>query len=544
MLAELRIQHLAVVENLSATFKPGLNVISGETGAGKSLLLGAVELALGGKGRTQVGEGSDRGEVFAVFDPPAAHPVRQRLEDQGFNRDGEIILGRVLFATGRSRATLNDRPVTLEVLAEIGSMLVETTGQDAQIGLLSGAAQRAVLDRFAGAGSVVAEVAQAAKGWRQAQRDLEALREAAKSQNERREILAHRLNALEALAPQPDEIETLRGQRERLRHARQIVEAVEAAREGLDRAIPDLETCAGALDQAIRWDEGLREAAELLNQAQTFAEEALRALPRLEDEENGPSLETIEERLFALSDWSRRLGCPPEELPQALTQVQEEFAGLEHIDDTLRGAEKRLDLAEQTWREAAARLSALRRKSAPLLARAVQARLQALNLGGGSFSVDLNDEGVLGDPHGFETATFRFQSHPGLPAGPLAAVASGGERSRLLLALKLALGEGHAIPTSIFDEVDVGIGGPTAGAVGKLLRELGERRQVVSITHLAPVAACGHSQIVVGRDGERPLLAVTMVDGAERVRELARMLGDPNAPSALEHAQSLLNLAP
>ncbi len=555
MLTGLSIRDIVLIERLDLELGAGLTVLTGETGAGKSIVLDALGLALGGRaGRELVRRGAAQGVVAASFAPPPDHPARALLAEQGLDGavepDRELLLRRSLGADGRSRAFLDDTPVASQLLRRLSTSLVAVHGQHDSQGLLDPAVQRALLDGFAGASGTLVELRAAWQAWRAAEarrRDLAAeLERGARAAEE----LRHRAEELEALAPRPGEEQELAETRARLQGRERLLGA-------LDEALAGTADAGERLAQASRRLVRVRELAEAavgraleaLDRARIELEEAEAALSalRADADADGDRLDEVERRLFALRDAARRYRVPADELDALLARTRAELARLDDGAAGLAAAERDAAAAEAVFRATAGRLSGLRAAAAERLAAAVEAELAPLRLERARFRVALEplaEADWAGD--GGERVTFLVATDPGAPPGPLARIASGGELARLMLALEVVLARLDPTPTLIFDEIDAGIGGATADAVGERLARLARDRQVLVVTHAPQVAARATHHLAVrkhlGPTGAR--VEVAPLGPAERRQEIARMLaGAEITEAARAAAASLIELA-
>jgi len=554
MLTGIAIRDVVLIERLDLELGPGLTVLTGETGAGKSILLDALGLALGGRAeRDLVRRGAERALVTASFAPPADHPARAILAEQGLAGDaaaGEILLRRSLGADGRSRAFLDDTPVAGQLLRRLGETLVAVHGQHDTRGLLDPAVQRAVLDAFAGAEGAVAALRAAWQAWRSAEQRRRELAAAAERAEREAEELRRRAEELEALAPEPGEEVRLAEARARLQGRERLVAALEEGLAGAEAARERLAQAARRLERVrILAESELAPALAALERAQVELDEAAAGLEALRRglASTEDSLESIESRLFALRAAARKYRVPVEGLPELLEATRAELARLEDGSAGLAAAERAAAEAEATFRAAATRLSALRAAAADRLAAAVAAELAPLRLERARLEVALETlpEADWG-PEGAERVSFRVATNPGQPPGPLARIASGGELSRIMLALEVVLARLDPTPTLVFDEIDAGIGGATADAVGERLARLGRDRQVLVVTHAPQVAARADRHLLVRKRVEAggARVEVEPLGPAGRRQEIARMLaGSEVTEAARAAAQSLLELA-
>jgi DNA repair protein RecN (Recombination protein N) len=554
MLASLAIRDVVLIEKLDLSFDAGLAVLTGETGAGKSILLDSLGLALGQRAEAGlVRAGQAQASVAAAFLPAHDHPCFEILRDQGISAEDELVLRRVLQADGKSRAFINDQPVSVALLKRLGATLVEVQGQHEQVGLADPATHAGLLDAFGALDGERAATATAWAAWREATRRLAAAREAIASAQREEEWLRHAVGELTDLAPEEGEEDALAAERQKLQQGERRAEAIAAALGELtprDRRAASparaLREAARALERLPPPNEEAQPAIQALAAAQDALSEAETLLTRLMNEA-GPDprrLEQVEERLFALRAGGRKHSVPVSELASLLGRLR---ARLEALDAgagevaTLEAAEAK---ARGNYIAAAGKLSATRRKSAAALEKALAEELPPLKLDRARLVIDITarDENAWG-ADGQDRVSFLVATNPGQTPGALAKIASGGELSRLMLALKVVLSRGSPVPTLIFDEVDSGIGGATAAAVGERLARVADRVQVLVVTHSPQVAARGtrHFRVAKQVKGQRAETRVEILDQAERYEELARMLaGEKVTEAARAAARSLL----
>ena len=548
MLRRLTIRDFVIVDRLDLEFAAGFGALTGETGAGKSILLDALGLALGGRGEAaMVRSGRERADVAAEFDLPAGEGLAAWLVEQELPADeGMLILRRTIDAGGRSRAWINGVAATLAQLRTAGEWLADIHGQHAHHALLRADAQRALLDAQAGAGALVAEVAARHREWQRLlrlQREAEA--DSASSARER-ELLAWQLRELEQVGFDIEEWAEINAEHARLAHAAGLIEGAEAAVVALGEG--ELAVCSvlGRLDGRIAaladFDAGLADVRELISAAAIQADEALHALRRYRDrlELDPGRLAELERRIAAVMEAARKYRVQPEELPALAQQWRERLDTLEATADPARLAAA-AQAARAAFESVAAELTAARLPAARRLSEEIAAAMQDLAMAGGRFEVALTP--CAPSAAGVEEVEFRVAANAGQPLRSLAKVASGGELSRIGLAIQVITSRDSAVPTLIFDEVDVGIGGRVAEIVGKLLARLGQDRQVLCVTHLPQVAACADWQwrIAKREQGGETLSEVAPLDDAARVEEVARMLGGVNITATTrEHAAEML----
>jgi DNA repair protein RecN (Recombination protein N) len=535
MLLSLSIRDVVLIDRLDLAFSPDLSVLTGETGAGKSILLDALGLALGARADSGlVRKGAAQAVVTAEFDLPADHAARAILAEQGIGLDETLMLRRVVNADGRSRGFVNDQPASVGLLRQLGDLLVEIQGQFEQRGLLDPANHRALLDAFAAKPDAVVAVGAAWTRWRQARQARERAEAAIERARADEEWLRHALGELDAIKPQPDEEASLVARRAILSHRAQVAEAMEAAA----AALTGERGGERALHQAARGLEKLRDKAggaldatiAALERAIVETTEAIALLEaaRRDDEmDREGGLDAVEERLFNLRTLARKHSVAVDALAGLRAEIAQRLGGIEdgRADLTrLTAAENQAALA---YRHAAERLSAIRAQAARRFDAAVQAELAPLKLERAKFTTGLAplDPADYG-PDGAERVAFEVATNPGTPPGPLTKIASGGELSRFLLALKVVLARVSSVPTIVFDEVDSGIGGAVAAAVGDRLHRLGQELQVLVVTHSPQVAARGghHWRVAKHQAADITTTRIEALDGPARREEIARML--------------------
>jgi len=565
MLRRLSLRDVVIVPSLELEFDDGFSVLTGETGAGKSILIDALQLALGSRADAGlVREGAARAEIAAEFDAPAG--LAGWLEDGGFapEVEGRLLLRRSVDAQGKSRAWINGSAATAAQLREAGEALVEIHGQHAWQSLTRPAAVRALLD--AEAGIDTAPLAACWQTWKQAQAALERARGLRDGIERERERLAWQIGEIDKLNPGADEWDELNAEHQRLAHGQALLDAVRAALAALSEGEPAADALTAsaidALGDVVRFDAGLASVVEVLQGAQTQLQDAahtLHAYLGRTDPDPG-RLADLDARLGSWVSLARRYRRPPAELPALLAGWQQELQQLNAAAD-LAALERACAEAEAAWRKAARTVSQARARAAPKLAAAVTQAMQQLGMGGGSFEVALpaQDEPQV---YGLESVEFRVAGHAGSTPRPLAKVASGGELSRLALAIAVTTssrsGQGTAHPTNapitgagaargaatlIFDEIDAGVGGTVADSVGRLMKQLGRATQVLAVTHLAQVAACADWHFVVSKvpRGSKTVSDVAPVVGEMRVAEIARMLGGEHLTgTSRAHAEAML----
>jgi DNA repair protein RecN (Recombination protein N) len=534
MLVALAIRDLVVIDRLDLRLGAGLTVLTGETGAGKSILLDALGLTLGMRAEgSVVRRGAERASATAEFTLPASHPIRTLLAERGMTIEDSLVLRRVVGSDGRSRAFANDEPVSIGLLRDIGAVLVEIESQSEAHGLLDSATHRALLDAFAGNAALVVKTRESHGAWREAAEIEARARATAEMARTEEDLLRHTERELSDFAPRNGEEPKLADERAFLMGASRLAEAVAATRAeiGQGRGVAGTLNAAHRMlaRQASAGGERLTPALKALEAAAieaTEAETALDALAR--DLDPDPRrLEAIEERLFGLRDLARKHNVPPDRLPALLNDIRGKLATLDQSADATKALAAATKAARDAFLAAAKALGATRKKAAAELDLAVTRELKPLKLDRAIFRTRLD---VLAEddagPDGLERIAFEIATIPGTEPGALAKVASGGELSRIMLALKVTLASTGDATTLVFDEVDAGVGGATAAAVGERLAKLARKRQVIVVTHSPQVAARGdcHLRVEKRLAGEGATAQVRALEPAHRREEIARML--------------------
>jgi DNA repair protein RecN (Recombination protein N) len=545
MLRRLLLRDVVIVAELEIDLASGFTVLTGETGAGKSILIDALQLALGNRAEASlVREGASRAEVCAEFDTPLS--LLPWLDEAGFNRDDTLLLRRSVDAAGKSRAWINGSPATLAQLREAADHLVDIHGQHAWQSLTRPTAVRALLDAQAGADTTA--LTRAWQTWRTALATLAQARSQQSSLEQERERLAWQIAELNKLAPADGEWDTLNAEHQRQAHSQALLDGARAAQAALseddNNAGVLVARAINALDAVQSFDADLGAVTEVLRAAQAQLDDAAHSLASYlgHHEPNPQRLAELDARLGAWMALSKRYRRAPAELPALLTAWQAELKNLDAASD-LQALELTVANAESVWRAEAKRVSALRKKAAPVLASAVTQAMQQLGMAGGQFEVALLPQSEA-QAFGLEAVELRVAGHAGSTPRALAKVASGGELSRLALAIAVTTAQKNdstSVGTLIFDEIDAGVGGTVADSVGRLMKQLGRSTQVMAVTHLAQVAACADGHFVVSKSlrGKQTLSDIKSVEGEARVAEVARMLGGETL-SGTAHAQTLL----
>ncbi|MFZ5616779.1 MAG: DNA repair protein RecN [Pseudomonadota bacterium] len=536
MLTALHIQDFVLIDQLSLPLGEGLTALTGETGAGKSILLEALGLAAGGRtDRGAVRRGSERGVVAAVFEPGAVHPVWLLLEKNGVAAaDDQVILRRIQGADGKSRAFINDQPVSIGLLKTVGELLIEIHGQHDGVSFLASGTHRSLLDEFSGQSKASEAVLRAWADWRAAEGALEERLKFREQAAKEADYLRHVVAELSDLDPQTDEEALLAARRAEMMAAQKVTEDLAAAaeilsEEGLEgklaaaahrltRASAHFERDPNPLETAIdRIDRALSECVE----ARAAVEDAVERLGL--DER---ALEETEERLFAIRAAARKHGVAPDKLPEFLNKASSALAALDEGEAQVGELEKASAEACALYFDLARQLSNARRKSAKILDAAVARELEPLKLGKAQFAASIETDEHKAGPNGIDVVEFMVSTNPGAPMGPLKTIASGGELSRFVLAMKAALAAKENRTVIIFDEVDAGVGGAVADAVGERLAMLAADAQVLVVTHSPQVAARAktHWRVEKSHSKDQTATRVVVLGEDERIEEIARML--------------------
>ncbi|CDZ96073.1 DNA repair protein RecN [Pseudomonas saudiphocaensis] len=555
MLVHLSVHNFAIVEHLDLELQRGMSVISGETGAGKSIMLGALGLALGDRADSSaVRIGADKADILASFDLDDIPDARAWLAERDLDSDGPCILRRVITAEGRSRGYINGTPCPQSDLKALGELLIDIHSQHEHQSLLKTDTHRRLLDEYSGSQELARQVQLAAQRWRQTRQTLERLSNSSDEQRARHQLLSYQLEELENLALGENEQEQLEDEHRNLANAEQLLSA---CRQVMDMCSESdagnvLSALTGSLQRLSAFQNqpgALAEAAGLLASARIQVEEAMGELNRFVDhfDADPERQQMLEERLDAIYTLARKHRVQPTELPALQQRLLDELESLNADDEALERLSEELAAYGRHYEEKASELSRIRQEAATALAASVESEIQRLGMPGGKFSVQLKPA-AEGDymPFGLEQVEFLVSANPGQPLRPLAKVASGGELSRISLAIQVITAQTSRVPTLVFDEVDVGIGGPTAEVVGQLLRRIGEQGQVLTVTHLPQVAAQGHNHLFVhkARGKDETHTAVATLQKDERIEEIARMLGGVDlTEQALAHARQMIESA-
>ncbi len=555
MLARLSIRDIVLIERLDIEFSRGLAVLTGETGAGKSILLDAFALALGGRGDAGlVRHGAEQGQVTAVFDVPRGHPASAILSDNGLEDSGEMILRRVQLADGRTRAFLNDQAISVQTLKAVGATLVEIHGQHDDRALVDASTHRRLLDAFSGLERDVAALEKLWEARRAANAVLAEHRAAMERAAREADYLRHAADELKALAPKDGEETALAERRTTMMQGEKIAADLREAQDavgGNQSPVATLSAAVRRLERRAANSPALVEpAVKAIDAAINALEEADQHLAAalIATDFDPAELERIEERLFALRAASRKYSTPVDNLAALAAKYRQDVALIDAGADQLKKLEAAAAEADGHYRAAAARLSAVRAKSAEKLNRAVNAELAPLKLERARFMTQVESDPASPGPQGFDRVEFWVQTNPGTKPGPLMKVASGGELSRFLLALKVVLSDRGSAPTFVFDEIDTRVGGAVADAIGARLARLADKVQVMAVTHAPQVAARANQHLLISKDaldkGKRVATRVNMLAADLRREEIARMLaGAEITAEARAAAERLLKAA-
>ena len=552
MLTDLSIRDVVLIDALDLTFENGLGVLTGETGAGKSILLDALGLALGARAETRlIRHGKDKATVSARFDCPAGHSARLLLSDNDIDIDDseDLTLRRSVSSDGRSRAYVNDQPVSVGLLRDLGQHLVEIQGQFEQLGLLDVSRHGVLVDAFGRHTKSLEETSRSYARWQSSQKALEEAKRLADEARKDEEFLRFAVEELTRFDPQPNEDETLSAERTLLQNTEKLADAIKEAQKhltGPNGSDNGLRKAAKALDSIASKTAGVLDSAiDSLDRASIEMNEAMSALNDVAHSLSADSsrLDHTEERLFALRDLARKHNVRPDELSELRDRFVQQMEMIDRGADTITGLEAEAKAALASYRANAQSLSDARQKAGKALDKAVNTELVPLKLEKAKFSTSITElpESEWG-PQGMDRIVFTASTNPGAPPGPIQKIASGGEISRFLLALKVVLAESGGNQTLVFDEVDSGVGGATAAAVGSRLNRLAQHRQVLVVTHSPQVAALGetHWQVKKSEASSGVSTAVSALGQNERLEEIARMLSGAKVTEEARAAASRL----
>ena len=556
MLVNLQVRDFAIVDRIAVEFEPGMTVLTGETGAGKSILVDALGLVLGERGGSKlVRSGAKRAEFSAEFDLSGLPRTRAWLEEQALDEDDQCLLRRVVNSDGRSRAFINGNAVPVQQLKTLGEMLIDIHGQHFHQSLGRRAIQRDLLDHYGGLQALREQTADAFTQWRSLLERLGALQSADADRASRVDLLTFQLQEIESLDAQPGEYSELQAEAQRLANSGRLAEGVAAALDGLSdndtgNVASMLASAERALQSLVEFDEELSPVVELLDTAGIQVAEASDSLRRYGDsiDMDPGRQDLVEQRLDSMQSIARKHRVEPGDLPDLRTRLSAELDELTHAEERGRELEQEAQDAEDAFRDLAGELSRLRKISARKFASAVSDAMAGLGMPGGKFEIALEPLAAGTErASGLDDIEFLISANPGQPAMPLSKVASGGELSRMSLSIQVIASDGSTIPTMVFDEVDSGVGGGVAEMVGRRLAEVARDRQVLCVTHLPQVASLANHHIRISKvtDGKATRTGAHVLDQEERVDELARMLGGVQITAKTrEHAAEMLAGAP
>ncbi len=555
MLLHLTIRNFAIIDALELDFETGLTALTGETGAGKSILLGALGMVLGDRAdNDSIKQDADHAEIVAEFDIQNNEAVRSWLVEQALNADDECLLRRRVSKDGRSRAYINGTPVNLQLIRELGEMLIDIHGQHEHQSLMKPVAQRRLLDDYANHSNLIEAVSNAYVQLKLVHEQLQHLEQAGSDRNNRLDLLRFLTQELDALALENNEYEKLNEQHSRLAHAEKLTTTVQQSLEELygndDSNIQsNVARVIASLQDIAEVDGRLNPVVDMLQDALVQIDESVSQLRAYGDdiELNPAELEVIEQRLQVILDLARKHRVEPGALGEMHQQLVNELSELDHADERLEELRNEYKTLEQTYRNAAQSLSNSRSKAAKKLDKAITKAMQTLGMSGGKFIIEITrSDNEKRSAHGIDRIDFTVTANTGQPCKTLSRVASGGELARISLAIQMITAAQTRIPTLIFDEVDSGVGGRIAEIVGQHLRILGNSSQVVCITHLPQVASQAHQHLRVHKqsDKKQTRTGVDTLSRQQRIEEIARMLsGIDITQQSLAHAEEMITRA-
>lgn len=555
MLNHIHISNLISLQEVKLDLLKGTTVITGETGAGKSILIDAVDIALGGRANADmVRQGQEKADISLSFDVRKLPDARAWLKNLDLDQDGECLIRRTIHKDGRSRSYINGMPTTLQPLRELSDLLINIHGQHENQSLMRSDKQRDMLDRYAGHMNWVDQVRHLAEEWTAVSQELKTLRAVSSERTSRSEFLRFQFNELDALHLQPDEFHTLDLEHKQLAHSGELLDNIQIAIACLsddeeNNALTQLNRSLHALETIMKVDPKIQTWVESIKNAILQVSDTEDDLRRyLESVDLDPErLQWLDQRISTLFDIARKHKVAPNELYDLQQRIATELNELDTSDERITELENKLNLLQKEYLQVATKLSESRAKAANILEREITTSIQELSLPHGQFHIHLEkEENSSISAHGLEKVIFQIKTNAGQSMQLLSKVASGGELSRISLAIHMATAEQHTIPTLIFDEVDVGIGGGVAEIVGKLLRRLGHTHQVLCITHLPQVAAQGQQHLLVKKTHENNMTIshIRPLNAKEKTQEIARMLGGVEiTKKTLEHAKEMIESA-
>lgn len=554
MLSELQIRDYAIVDRLYLNLKEGMSVFTGETGAGKSIAIDALGIALGDRAESSVvRNGATRAEITASFDIRKNKEAQNWLREHELDEDGECILRRTINKESGSRAYINGRPVPLQRIKELAELLIDIHSQHQHQSLLRSSEQRNLLDQYGQCVEVAYQVQQAFNQWKQDCKAKAQLLSAEQDRQSRLDFLVFQLNELEKLSPIQGEWETIESEHATMANLEKIEASINESLELLydenNAALSQINHTISSLEKVAQFNPVIVSAIDLLNSSRVNIEEAANELRSVTDDSewNQARFEWLEERIAGYMSLSRKHHCEPGELMEIQEKLGSELEELRDADVTLEKMDLAIERSLHNYQQLADKLTAQRSKAAQKLGEEVTKHLAKLGMKGSSFQVELHsEEPATPASYGNETILFTVSTNRGQDAQAIQKIASGGELSRISLAIQVVTAKVARIPAMVFDEVDVGIGGGTAEIVGKMLRQLSKTRQILCITHQPQVASQGHQHYLVEKASKSTstTTAFTLLDQVQRKEEIARMLGGINITlTTLEHAEEMLSLA-
>ncbi len=553
MLSSITIRNLAVVQSLDLELDPGLTVLTGETGAGKSILLTALGLALGTRADSGfIRPNCKRAEITLEFDLQDSPDALEWLKEQDLDDNNQCLIRRVINEDGRSRAYINNQQSTLQSLQNLTSHLIEIHGQHAHLTLLSSTEQRKLLDQYGGINTLVTDLNQQVKQWQHIDNELVQRQQAMQDADARIELLRYQIEELVQNEIETLDYETISDQQRRLTHQDSLLTTVQAEltrlRDNEQSSVTEmLESSIQALTPMIDFVPELQEVTTMLIESQIQIEEATRTLRHIFDsqEPDPEQLLWLDDKLSVFHDLARKHQIKPEQLGAHLLTLQQQLEALDSSEQTLEDLRQKKSKLEMRYTQLAKKLSEKRSKHANKLASIISESICQLGMPQGRFVIDIQStDSATPKIDGIDQIQFLISANPGLPPRPISKIASGGELSRISLAIQVAISQTRSVATMIFDEVDSGIGGATAQIVGNLLRQLADKQQVLCVTHLPQVAAQSHQHLLVHKasDGDSTQSTVIKISDAQRANEIARMLGGIEiTEQTLAHAEEMLN---
>lgn len=552
MLTHLTVKNLAIVKSLDIDLNRGLTAITGETGAGKSIAIDALGLCLGERAEAGlVRAGADKAEVCATFDVSALPSAASWLKDNELDDEHDCIIRRVISAEGRSKAYINGSAVALQQLKQLGAHLVSIHGQNAHQQLLKPDVQRQILDSYAQHNSLLTEVSERYTALKHAQKSLDELLTSQQQRADRKQLLAYQVSELDEFALAEGEFTELETEHKRLSHSQTLLEQAQLSFHKLYdddefNALAIVQSSLDSIEELVEHDSTLAPIVTLLNEAVINIDEAAKELRDYTDQlEIDPlKMQQVEARYSQALELARKHHVAPENLYDYHQQLSAEFNDLSGDTDKLEALQQEVQTLHSDYQKAAEKLNLSRKKAAKALASEVETHIRQMNMPEAVFSIDVTAQSEIApQKHGLDVIRFKVTTNAGQKADSIDKVVSGGELSRIGLAIQVISSSSNQIPTMIFDEVDTGISGPTASVVGNLLRRLGNNAQVLCVTHLPQVAACGHNQMFVTKfsDGKTTETHMNALSAEQRVEELARLLaGDTLTDSAIANAKEML----